>query len=83
MQGIESVHLVFLRQGIYSVSLDQVTTKGDSFGNPFRFHQNIFNQTGLSAGKEHLITLQGPPKSTAPYVDLDYIIVTQGDGNAT
>ncbi|KIP02359.1 hypothetical protein PHLGIDRAFT_298614 [Phlebiopsis gigantea 11061_1 CR5-6] len=72
-----------VNHGTYSVSLDNVTTSRKGFGDPFKFQQNMFEQTGLGSGREHSVTLKGPPGGAAPYVDLDYIVVTQGDGNAT
>lgn len=47
-----------------------------------QFNATLFNQTGLDTSKQHQILLQNHYTTTAPsWLDLDYVILTTGDGN--
>ena len=76
---------MFLLQGTYSVTLDGDSTDYPGHAKPSKFQQVMFSEMQLSASQEHSIVLENVfyENDSAPYVDLDYIIVTQGDGNAT
>lgn len=53
----------------------------DGQSNDPHYQQNMFSAERLNSG-QHNITLQNKFTSpAAPFVDLDYIVVTTGDGN--
>lgn len=46
-----------------------------------QFNATLFSQTGLDTRKPHTLTLQNKYTTTSPsWVDVDYIVVTTGDG---
>ncbi|GJE94534.1 hypothetical protein PsYK624_107040 [Phanerochaete sordida] len=67
---------------VYSVILDGHTTTGHGYSAADSFQQMLFNQTGLSPSQEHHISLSNTPSSsTLAYTDLDYVVITAGDGD--
>ena len=68
---------------MYTVTLDgqQTTTDGLNTGPP-TFQQLMFGAEGLDLSQHHQISLKNTFQSpAAPFVDLDFIIYTDGDGN--
>ncbi len=72
-------------QDVYWVTLDGTTTvrNGNANGGPEAFQQLMFSATGL--GKDqHQLVLQNKYTTASPsWVDVDYILVTSGDGDPT
>ncbi|KIP10533.1 hypothetical protein PHLGIDRAFT_232823 [Phlebiopsis gigantea 11061_1 CR5-6] len=70
---------------VYAVTLDQttVTANGNSGdGSVNLFNQLLFSQTGLDESQAHTVTLKNQyTTSSASWVDVDYMLVTAGDGN--
>lgn len=70
-------------QDVYWVTLDGTTTvrNGNANGGPEAFQQLMFSATGLSKD-QHQLVLQNKYTTTSPsWVDVDYILVTSGDGD--
>lgn len=72
-------------QDIYAVTLDQttVTADGNSGSSTVNlFNQLLFSQDGLDLDKQHQVVLRNQYTTVDPsWVDVDYMIVTSGDGN--
>ena len=68
---------------MYTVTLDgQQTTKDGLNTGPPTFQQVMFSAEDLDLGQQHQISLKNTFISpAAPFVDLDFIIFTDGDGN--
>ena len=70
---------------MYAVTLDQTTvTANGSSGDPNLnlFNQLLFSQKGLDLGRQHQVVLKNQYTTPDPsYVDVDYIVITSGDGN--
>ncbi|GJE87433.1 hypothetical protein PsYK624_035160 [Phanerochaete sordida] len=68
----------------YTVTVDDQDTTGNGYSASALFQQILFNQTGLSLSQEHQISLSNTPAPAVnAYVDLDYVIITAGDGDAS
>lgn len=67
---------------MYTVTLDDSSkSTKDGQNTEGLYQQNMFAATGLPFGR-HSVTLENTNRTpAAPYVDLDYIIITVGDGN--
>ena len=67
------------------MTLDQTTVtangnSGDASVN--LFNQLLFSKTGLDESQVHTVTLKNQyTTSSASWVDVDYMLVTAGDGN--
>jgi hypothetical protein len=58
---------------------DTISVTGNSFSDPFQFQQTLFGLGDLPYGT-HRVVLENTCDLAAPYVDLDFIIITTGDG---
>lgn len=70
---------------MYLVTLDGVTHYGNanSNGSTEFFKQLMFSATNLSDDQHQIVLQNNPTTVTSSGVDIDYILVTTGDGNAT
>ena len=68
---------------MYAVDLDSAITTANGYSvNPL-FNQMLFSQINLDPSKPHKIILSDQYTTAPPsWVDVDYMIVTAGDGNA-
>ncbi|KAI0091114.1 hypothetical protein BDY19DRAFT_886314 [Irpex rosettiformis] len=67
----------------YSVTLDGTTTVKNGYSNGEKFQQLMFSATNLN-NVQHQLVLKNTYTTTGPsWVDVDYILVTSGDGDAT
>ena len=68
-------------QGRYAVTLDGSVTTLDGAISQNVFQSPLFVETDL-AKMQHELTLQNVPSTpTSTSVDVDYIVITAGDGN--
>lgn len=82
--GSKLVLELTMRQDVYWATLDGVTTIGNGNSNSSGniFQHSIFSASRLS-NDQHTLILQNKYSTTVPsWVDVDYIVVTSGDGNA-
>ncbi|EKM58539.1 uncharacterized protein PHACADRAFT_252958 [Phanerochaete carnosa HHB-10118-sp] len=72
---------------VYAVTIDGATTTANGYSGSANiniFNATLFSQTGLDTSEQHQIALQNKYSTSTPaYVDLDYVIITSGDGNAS
>ncbi|GJE94535.1 hypothetical protein PsYK624_107050 [Phanerochaete sordida] len=72
---------------VYAVTLDGQTTTANGYpgsSNANLFNQTLFSQTGLNLSQTHQISLTNTPSSsTLAYTDLDYVVITAGDGDTS
>lgn len=69
-------------QGFYAVTLDGDTIAADGFSIEELFNMSLFNHQNLAENQVHHLVLQNNYDSIVPsYVDLDYMVLTVGDGS--
>ncbi len=70
-----------ISQGEYAVDLDGLTTTASGYSNNLTFNITLFSATDLD-DTEHQVVLKNMFSSpAAAWVDLNYVVVTSGDGN--
>ena len=75
-------HLSFIRQDMYLVTLDGQIYSADGYARPNMYQQVLFAQEGLEQSTEHQVILQNNYTTSTPsWVDVDWIVITSGDGN--
>ncbi|PSR81993.1 hypothetical protein PHLCEN_2v6168 [Hermanssonia centrifuga] len=68
-------------RGEYAVDLDGLTTTASGYSNNLTFNVTLFSATDLD-DTEHQVALKNMFSSpAAAWVDLNYVVVTSGDGN--
>lgn len=75
-------YLTWPIQDMYAVELDNGTTTANGFSTTSLFNETLFVQSGLDPAKPHTIALKNQYSRANPsFVDVDYMVVTAGDGN--
>ncbi|KAI0091112.1 hypothetical protein BDY19DRAFT_683874 [Irpex rosettiformis] len=67
----------------YTVTLDRQSTtyNGSSGAGPALFQQLMFSATDLSTEESHTLTVENNYTTSMAWVDIDFIVITSGDGN--
>ena len=71
----------FCCKGPYTAFLDGVATPGDGATSIDTFNVSLFHQTGLGSDQHSLTMMNQWAGSTPTWFDIDYMLVTSGDGN--
>jgi hypothetical protein len=70
-----------VNHGDFTVTVDGTTVTGSGFADPIAFQQPLFGQGNLPYGTHHVV-LENAFVNDLIFVDLDYIMITTGDGSA-
>ncbi|PSR81991.1 hypothetical protein PHLCEN_2v6166, partial [Hermanssonia centrifuga] len=72
-----------VNHNLYTTTLDGVSTPPvDGQSNGPRFNSSLFNATNLGGNQHQLVLRNTFISSASPFVDIDYMVITSGDGNA-
>ena len=64
------------------VKLDNHSLTGNGFSSRDIFNATLFNVMGLDGGEHHLVLQNEWTNSSLDSFDVDYVVVTVGDGNS-